>query len=83
MLCGLQAHLRGQQPPWGVHSLSVVMDDVTSNVREHVVLEREVVNYWLAKYFEAERKADPGRTWPALLLHWIRQASLPRAPTLM
>lgn len=60
-----------------MHTLSVVLDDVTSNVREHITLEREINNYWLAKYFEAEKAADPTRTWPALLLHWIRQVSAP------
>ncbi|CAL8468647.1 g8187 [Coccomyxa elongata] len=69
----LKAHLRGQEPPWGVHSLSVLLDDVTSSVREHIALEREITNYWLAKYFQAEMAADPSRTWSALLLHWIRQ----------
>ncbi|KAK9915314.1 hypothetical protein WJX75_007493 [Coccomyxa subellipsoidea] len=69
----VQAHLRGEQPPWGVLALSVVLDDVTANVREHITLEREITNYWLAKYFEGEKAANPARTWPALLLHWIRQ----------
>ena len=73
----VQAHLRGEQPPWGVHALSVVLDDVTANVREHITLEREITNYWLAKYFEGEKAANPARTWPALLLHWIRQVSMP------
>lgn len=76
----MQAHLRGQEPPWGVHSLSVLLDDVTSSVREHITLEREITNYWLAKYFQTETAADPSRTWSALLLHWIRQVCYHQHP---
>ncbi len=76
----VQAHLRGQEPPWGVHSLSVLLDDVTSSVREHITLEREITNYWLAKYFQTETAADPSRTWSALLLHWIRQVCYHQHP---
>ena len=51
------------------------MDEVTATVREHITLEREVTNYWIAKYFEQELARDPDKTWTALLLGWVRQAS--------
>ena len=54
--------------------MGVLVDQVTAAVREHVTLEREVTNYWLAKYFEQELARDPDKTWTALLLGWVRQA---------
>ena len=50
------------------------MDEVTATVREHITLEREVTNYWIAKYFEQELARSPDKTWTALLLGWVRQA---------
>ena len=41
----------------------MLVDEVTGTVREHISLEREVTNYWLAKYFEQASARDPGRTW--------------------
>lgn len=61
---------------WDGAALGALVDEVTGTVREHITLEREMTNYWLAKYFEQEAARDPARTWPALLLHWIRQVSL-------
>ncbi len=72
----LQAHLRGTQPAWDGPALRALVDEVTATVREHIGLEREVTNYWTAKYFEQEAARNPGRTWAALLLGWIRQVSL-------
>ena len=68
-----QAHLRGDAPVWDGPELGVLVDEVTGTVREHISLEREVTNYWLAKYFEQASAQDPGRTWAAQLLHWVRQ----------
>ena len=40
-------------------------------------LEREITNYWIAKYFEQELAREPrASTWAALLLGWIRQVRL-------
>jgi hypothetical protein len=86
-----QAHLRGEPPPWGVAGLGELVDEVGGSVREHMLLEREVTNYWLALYFRRAVAAQPRRTWPALLMHWIRQvrccmrahpAAVPGAPGL-
>lgn len=60
---------------WDGAVLGVLVDEVTATVREHITLEREVTNYWIAKYFEQELARDPNKTWTALLLHWVRQAS--------
>ena len=68
-----QAHLRGDAPVWDGPALGMLVDEVTGTVREHISLEREVTNYWLAKYFEQASARDPARTWTALLLHWVRQ----------
>ena len=72
--CWAQAHLRGSSPVWEGPALGVLVDKVTAAVREHVTLEREVTNYWVAKYFEQELARNPDKTWTALLLHWVRQA---------
>ena len=69
----MQAHLRGDTPVWDGPKLGMLVDEVTGTVREHISLEREVTNYWLAKYFEQASARDPGRTWAAQLLHWVRQ----------
>lgn len=61
---------------WDGAALGALVDEVTTTVREHISLEREITNYWIAKYFEQETARDPERTWPALLLGWIRQVSL-------
>lgn len=59
---------------WDGAALGTVVDEVTAAVREHIMLEREVTNYWVAKYFEQELARNPNKTWAALLLHWVRQA---------
>ena len=59
---------------WDAAALGVLVDEVTAAVREHILLEREVTNYWVAKYFEQELARSPDKTWTALLLHWVRQA---------
>ena len=74
--CPLQAHLRGSPPVWDGATLGLLVDEVSATVREHILLDREVTNYWLAKYFEQEIARDPERTWTALLLHWVRQVRL-------
>jgi hypothetical protein len=61
--------------------MGLLVDDVAASVREHITLEREITNYWVAKYFEAERRTDPQRMWPARLLHWVRQVGVMRLPT--
>ena len=61
---------------WDGAALGALVDKVTATVREHISLEREITNYWIAKYFEKEAARDPERTWAALLLGWIRQVSL-------
>jgi hypothetical protein len=63
-----------------VAGLGVLVDEVAAGVREHVLLEREVTNYWLARYFQAAARERPGRAWPAVLLHWIRQVRARAAP---
>ena len=60
--------------------LGVLADEVAAGVREHILLERDVTNYWLARYFRSASEANPGRVWPAVLLHWIRQVRVARAP---
>ena len=65
--------MRGDAPVWDGPALGMLVDEVTGTVREHISLEREVTNYWLAKYFEQASARDPGRTWAAQLLHWVRQ----------
>lgn len=77
-----QAHLRGDAPVWDGPALGMLVDEVTGTVREHISLEREVTNYWLAKYFEQASARDPGRTWAAWLLHWVRQVRYCNSPAL-
>jgi len=45
-----------------------------AHLRRLLGLEREVAAYWTAVYFRDAAAADPGRTWPGLLLYWVRQA---------
>ena len=71
--CDMQAHLRGSGPVWDGPGLGLLVDEVTATVREKITLEREITNYWLAKYFEQEIARNPDKTWNALLLHWVRQ----------
>lgn len=61
---------------WDGAVLGALVDVVTATVREHISLEREITNYWIAKYFEQAAARDPERIWAALLLGWIRQVSL-------
>lgn len=43
--------------------------------QEAVLLEREVTNYWLAHFFQAEKSKMKDRSWEALLLMWMRTVS--------
>lgn len=69
----MQGHIREEKPIWDTYNLGVLVDDVTANVRDHITIEREITNYWVAKYFDQQRKANPQRIWAARLLQWIRQ----------
>ncbi|KAK9841052.1 hypothetical protein WJX81_007873 [Elliptochloris bilobata] len=69
----LKAHLRGEVPPMTGPALAAAVDTAGAQLRRLFALEREVTAYWTAVYFRDELVADPGRTWPGLLLHWIRQ----------
>ena len=52
--------------------LSQLADISGSMSHEATLLEREVTNYWLAHYFQAEKERQPDRVWEALLLMWMR-----------
>lgn len=49
------------------------MEITNSMIQETVGLERDVTNYWLALYFQAQK--DLGRTYSALMLMWLRTVS--------
>jgi len=68
------AHLRGAAPPWGAPALAAAVDAHSAALRRLLGLEREVAAYWTAVYFRDAAAADPARTWPGLLLYWVRQA---------
>jgi len=68
------AHRRGAAPPWGAPALAAAVDAHSAALRRLLGLEREVAAYWTAVYFRDAAAADPGRTWPGLLLYWVRQA---------
>lgn len=70
----LQAFLRGQPTPFTAYQLSQVMEMTNAMIQESSGLEREVTNYWLAHYFQAQK--DVGRTYTALMLMWIRLVGL-------
>lgn len=46
------------------------MDSTNSMIQETNELEREVTNYWLALYFQAQKEL--GRTFSTLMLMWLR-----------
>ena len=47
----------------------------SSMAQEAALLEREVTNYWLAHFFQAEKSKMKDRSWGALLLMWLRAVS--------
>lgn len=60
-------------------ALEKAMVALSAQTRRLATVEKQVAAYWTAVYFRDALAADPARTWKGLLLHWIRQASLPRA----
>lgn len=71
----LQAHLRGEQPPFTADTLSQVVEEVQIRGREITLVDREVTKYWVAEFFSRQIKHSPGRVYPAILLGWIRAVS--------
>lgn len=47
----------------------------SSMTQEATLLQREVTNYWLAHFFQAEKSKRKDRSWEALLLMWMRTVS--------
>ena len=70
----LQAFLRGQPTPFTAYQLNQLMEMTNAMIQESNGLEREVTNYWLAHYFQAQK--DVGRTYTALMLMWMRVVGL-------
>lgn len=68
-----QAYLRGEALPWSAPAVAGMMEAAGAQLRKLAGLEREVAAYWTAVYFRDALAADPARTWPGMLLHWIRQ----------
>lgn len=50
------------------------MEMTNSMIQESAGLEREVTNYWLAHYFQAQKELN--RTYSALVLIWMRTVRL-------
>ena len=71
----LQAFLRGQSGAVSAYELSQLSDISGSMTQEAILLEREVTNYWLAHFFQAEKTKTKDRSWEALLLMWLRTVS--------
>lgn len=69
-----QAFLRGQSA-LPAYELSQLSDISGSMAQEAILLEREVTNYWLAHFFQAEKSKRKDRSWEALLLMWLRTVS--------
>ena len=74
LLCW-QAFLRGEAGAVSAYELSQLSDINSSMSQEATLLEREVTNYWLAHYFQAEKSKTKDRSWEALLLMWMRAVS--------
>ncbi|KAL3150657.1 hypothetical protein ABBQ32_000455 [Trebouxia sp. C0010 RCD-2024] len=70
----LKAFLRGQSA-LPAYELSQLSDISGSMAQEAILLEREVTNYWLAHFFQAEKSKRKDRSWEALLLMWLRTES--------
>lgn len=70
----LQAFLRGEPAPFTAYQLTEQMEMTSSMVQEAIGLEREVTNYWLALFFQEEKKQN--RTYSAIMLTWIRSVGL-------
>lgn len=57
------------------YELSQLADMNSSMTQEATLLQREVTNYWLAHFFQAEKSKMKDRSWEALLLMWMRTVS--------
>lgn len=73
--CAGQAFLRGESGAVSAYELSQLADMNSSMNQEATLLEREVTNYWLAHFFQAEKSKMKNRSWEALLLMWMRAVS--------
>lgn len=49
------------------------MDELQLRNREVFLAGREVSKYWTTYFFQQKWEEDPNRTYPAMLLGWIRQ----------
>eukprot|EP00803_Ostreobium_quekettii_P002580 evm.model.scf_1029.2 EVM.evm.TU.scf_1029.2 scf_1029:28929-33595(+) len=65
----LKAHLRGAQAPFTAAELDDLLTSVSEASRVRKRVSDDVANYWLAEYFRQHRDS---RTWPALMLQWIK-----------
>ena len=68
----LQAHIRGETPPFNADTLNDTVELVHSLARECTLVDREVSKYWLTEFFSRQLKEDPHRKYPATMLAWIR-----------
>ena len=74
MCMHMQAHLRGQRGGlWDTESLGELAAVATQQSQVAKELVREVTNYWLAYYFQAEMEADPNRIWKVCSWHILHR----------
>ena len=76
----LQAALRGQGALLGAEQMASEASMNGLRLREHQAVVRAVDNYWLAELFRQRLLNDPQRTYPGMLLTWVRQV-IPHSPS--
>ena len=65
----IKAHLRNEPPPFSAQELKELILSVTAVAQEATLVERQTNRYWGLEYL----RRNNGKTWPALVLRWLRE----------
>ncbi len=65
----IKAHLQGENLPFSLNEMQVLIQGLSTSVYEAVLVERQTNRYWSLEYLR--RKSE--QVWRVMLLRWLRE----------